>query len=76
MQVAFRMQMDRTNTVSKFYELGMTDPMKTKESLKDALSEVGTFDFFTESKKEQNILYFQMRGLPRGLPLVSNEVDN
>ena len=48
MQVAFRMQMDRTNTVSNFYELGMTDPMKTKESLKDALSEVGTFDFFTE----------------------------
>ena len=48
MQVAFRMQMDRTNEVSNFYELGMTDPMKTKKSLKDAYSEVKTFDFFTE----------------------------
>ena len=26
MNVAFRMSMDRTNTVSTFYELGMTDP--------------------------------------------------
>jgi hypothetical protein len=42
------MQMDRTNTVSNFYELGMSDPTKTKSSLKDALSEVGTFDFYTE----------------------------
>jgi hypothetical protein len=48
MQVAFRMQMDRKNTVSKFYELGMTDPMKTKKTIDDALSEISTFDFYTE----------------------------
>jgi hypothetical protein len=42
------MQMDRTNHVKNFYDLGMSDPMKTKKSLKCALSEVKTFDFFTE----------------------------
>jgi hypothetical protein len=40
--------MDRVNKVLNFYELGMTDPFKTKKSLKDAISEVKTFDFFTE----------------------------
>jgi hypothetical protein len=42
------MQMDRENKVSKFYELGMTDPFKTRKSIKDAISEVKTFDFYTE----------------------------
>ena len=42
------MQMDRTNTVSNFSELGMANPFKTKSSLKDAISEVKTFDFLTE----------------------------
>jgi hypothetical protein len=42
------MQMDRTNHVKNFYELGMSDPMKTKKSLLDAISEIGTFDFYTE----------------------------
>ena len=40
--------MDRENKVSNFYELGMTDPFKTKKSIKDAISEVKTFDFYTE----------------------------
>jgi hypothetical protein len=48
MQVAFRMQMDRINTVSHFYELGMLDPFKTKQSIDAAISEVKTFDFYTE----------------------------
>jgi hypothetical protein len=40
--------MDRENKVSNFYELGMTDPFKTKKSIEDAISEVKTFDFFTQ----------------------------
>jgi hypothetical protein len=48
LSVALRMQMDRTNKVSEFYELGMTNPFKTRKSLNDAMSEVKTFDFLTE----------------------------
>ena len=39
--------MDRDNKVSKFYELGMTNPLKTKKTIIDAISEVKTFDFYT-----------------------------
>jgi hypothetical protein len=46
--MSYRMQMDTKNTVQLYYELGMTDPFKMKKSIKDALSEIGTFDFFTE----------------------------
>jgi hypothetical protein len=48
LSVALRMQMDRTNKVNEFYELGMTNPFKTAKTLKDAISEVKTFDFLTE----------------------------
>jgi hypothetical protein len=40
--------MDRANNISNFYELGMTDPFKTKKTIADAISEIKTFDFYTE----------------------------
>lgn len=48
LQVAHRMQMDRDNRVDTFEEIGMTNPFKIKTSLRDALSEIKTFDFYTE----------------------------
>ena len=42
------MQMDRTNKCHTFEEVGMTNPFKIKKSLGDALSEIRTFDFYTE----------------------------
>ena len=43
-----RMGLDRENTIDTFEELGMTNPFDTKKSFQDALSEVRTFDFYTE----------------------------
>jgi hypothetical protein len=45
--VSMRCDMDTTNTVDTFEEVGMANPWSTKKSFLDALSHVKTFDFYT-----------------------------
>ena len=43
-----RMSMDRKNKVESFEDIGMTDPFRTRKSLKESILNVQTFDFYTE----------------------------
>jgi len=47
LEVSMRMEMDRTNLIDSFEEIGMTDPFKTESSLNEAILGVKTWDFFS-----------------------------
>jgi hypothetical protein len=47
-ELSMRMSMDMKNKVESLEEIGMTDPFRTRKSLKDTISIVRTFDFYTE----------------------------
>ena len=53
LQMSYRMDLDRDNRIESFEEIGLADPYKTKESLRDAISICRTFDFYTEVYPDQ-----------------------
>lgn len=52
-EVKMRMDMDRSNTIGSFEELGMMDPFRPEKSIREAIDLVYTFDFFSEAYPPQ-----------------------